>query len=490
MSKRIIQPQISTSTKTVTADSFQNLLSAVGLGTANQGSAGRYSINYTSRNRQLLDSVYRSSWIAGKAIDAYAKDMVRKGVEILNLPDPTQITQIHSTWKDLRMWDQVRDVIKWARLYGGAIGVFLIDGQDFSQPLRPETVRRGAFKGIQIMDRYMVNPSMSQLVTEFGPDLGRPMYYDVIGDSMALREAHIHYSRVFRVHGQDLPYWQARTENGWGQSVLERLFDRLVAFDSATEGTAQLVYKAHLRTIKIKGLRNIIAMGGQAYKGLIANIEMIRAFQSNEGLTLLDGEDDFEVQSYSFAGLDNVLLQMGQQLSGGVGMPLTKLFGQSPAGLNSTGESDLANYYDDIHTEQESMMRSPGKRILDLTYRSTFGIEPPADLDFHFTSLWQMSDMDKARIASDTTNAIAAAFTGQMISQQTAMKELKHMSRTTGLFSTLEDDDIKKADPNIAPNDELSLASMAHEKDLNDDPDESEEDEDAPDDIGKGRKAA
>jgi hypothetical protein len=36
-----------------------------------------------------------------------------------------------------------------------------------------------------------------------------------------------------------------------------------------------------------------------------------------------------------------VLLQFAQQLSGALNIPLTRLFGQSPAGMNSTGEGDL-----------------------------------------------------------------------------------------------------------------------------------------------------
>ncbi|MFX8211283.1 phage portal protein, partial [Acinetobacter baumannii] len=78
------------------------------------------------------------------------------------------------------------------------------------------------------------------------------------------------YSRVIRLEGDDLPYYQRIAENGWGLSVLEPLWDRLIAFDSASVGAGQLVYKAHLRTYSVDGLRNIIAAGGDALKGLMS----------------------------------------------------------------------------------------------------------------------------------------------------------------------------------------------------------------------------
>ncbi len=119
------------------------------------------------------------------------------------------------------------------------------------------------------------------------------------------------------------------TENEWGMSVVERIWDRLTAFDSATVGAAQLVYKAHLRTYKVEKLRELIALGGPAFEALLKNIDLIRQFQSNEGMTLMDAKDTFETHQYSFSGLDDILSQFAEQISGAVGIPLVRLFGQS-----------------------------------------------------------------------------------------------------------------------------------------------------------------
>ncbi|MDR8299848.1 DUF1073 domain-containing protein, partial [Acinetobacter baumannii] len=179
-------------------------------------------------------------------------------------------------------------------LYGGAIAVMLIDGQNVSTPLNVNTIGKDQFKGLLVLDRWMVLPDLQDLVTEYGPDYGMPKYYDVITDSVGLCNQRIDYSRVFRMDGIKLPYWQAIAENLWGQSVIERLEDRLTIFDSATLGAGQLIYKAHLRTYKVKGLRSLIAAGGRMYDALVEQINQIRLWQSNEGLTLMDAEDTYE----------------------------------------------------------------------------------------------------------------------------------------------------------------------------------------------------
>jgi len=76
-----------------------------------------------------------------------------------------------------------------------------------------------------------------------------------------------------------------------------------VAYDSATLGAAQLMYRAYLRTIGIKGFREALAMGGATEAAVIKQFEYIRAMQNNEGLTILDSEDTFNTHTYSFREL-------------------------------------------------------------------------------------------------------------------------------------------------------------------------------------------
>ncbi|MCP6571076.1 DUF1073 domain-containing protein, partial [Klebsiella pneumoniae] len=76
--------------------------------------------------------------------------------------------------------------------------------------------------------------------------------------------------------------------------IVERIFDRLTSHDSPSLGAAQLAYQAHLRTAKIKKLREIIAMGGKPFEALVKQMELVRQYQTNEGMSLFDADDTFE----------------------------------------------------------------------------------------------------------------------------------------------------------------------------------------------------
>ncbi|WP_250512687.1 DUF1073 domain-containing protein [Caballeronia sp. INDeC2] len=439
-------------TRAQAGDSFANFAARVGVGTDNQSSNSTYQFDFISRNRIKLEAMYRSSWIVGQAVDVVAEDMTRAGIEIVgDTVQPDDKERVYKAFQRLGVWDKTTDTAKWGRLYGGAIAVMLIDGQNMATPLRPETVGKDQFKGLYVLDRWMCQPSLTQKVAEFGPHFGEPMNYTVQTSQTPLDGKVIHYSRVLRFDGVDLPYQQRFSEQGWGQSVIERLYDRLVAFDSTTQGIAQLVYKAHLRTLKVKDLRSVLAAGGPAERALLRNVDFIRRFQSNEGLTLIDAEDEFDSHQFTFSGLDNVLLQFGQQLSGALQIPLVRLFGQSPAGLNATGESDLAMYHDNIKQQQERRLRSPFDTLLEVQWRSELGIDPPEGMTFEFRSLEQMSDVEKSTVANTVADAVGKAYDMQAIDRATAMKELRASSHATGIFSNITDEMIAEAENDPPP---------------------------------------
>lgn len=429
-----------------TRDGFANLTARMGMGAQNVFSEGTYIFDLLTRNRLKLEAMYRGSWIVGAAVDSVAEDMTRAGVNVKGDILPDQIEQMQTAMTRLGVWASMLETIKWGRLYGGAISMIVIDGQDPSTPLNASTVGKGQFRGLRVFDRWQLQPSLQNIVGD-GIDFGLPMYYDVISDITTgqVSSFRIHHSRVIRQIGVQLPAYQAITEQMWGESVIERMYDRLVAFDTATSGAANLIQKAHLRTVQIDKLREVLAAGGKAEENMLQMFHHMRMLQTNEGLTLLDKEDSFQAHSYTFSGLSDMILQFGQQIAGATGIPLVRLFGQSPSGLNSTGESDLRMYYDNISSQQESRLRDGMLKVLRVMHQSMFGQPAPEGFDFDFVPLWQTSTKEKADIATAITTTISTAYEKGIIDQVTALQELKQSSGSTGVFSNITDDQIEEA---------------------------------------------
>lgn len=458
-----------------TIDGFDNFVSRLGLNNENTLSAGAYVFNLMTRNRIQLEAAYRGSWIVGQVIDCVAEDMTRAGINITTNEAEEDIKDLQAAIKRLGIWNGLCDLEKWSRLYGGAIAVIQIEGQKLDTPLRIDTVGQGQFQGLVVYDRWQLNPDLNRII-QAGPNMGLPEYYNIVTTEAELQVApsaigqvRVHHSRIIRGIGIKLPYFQAVTEMMWGESILERLWDRLIAFDSVTMSTANLIERANNRTIGVEGYREILAAGGKAKEGLIAQFEAMREFQTNEGLTVMDKNDTFQTTNYTFSGLADVHIQFGQQLAGASNIPLVRLFGQSPAGLNSTGESDMRMYYDSINAKQEAKFRSGLMTLLHVMWRSTFGKAAPKDLEFTFVPLWQMSAIDKSTVARTNAESVLGAHDSGVISRATALKELRASSGDTGLFSNISDDDIKEAEEEMPPDAPLlddPEADLDPEKDM------------------------
>ena len=428
------------------ADGFSNLTAKLGIsGADNQLSQGYYAFNYLTQNRAQLDAAYRSNWLASALVDCVADDMTRAGFSILGDIAPEKITEFTSKIAQKGLFEDVADGIRWGRLYGGALALILLDGADYTQPLDFKKIKKNSFRGLQIFDRARAIPNVNDLI-QGGRDVGLPRTYDIVD----LNLQKVHHSHILRFIGDKLPYYQAAREQFWGASVFENVFDRMVAFETVTLGAANLAGRAHLRTISVEDLRQILAAGGKAEENLIKQFSYVRQMQNSEGITLLDSKDKFETSSYSFTGLDALMLQFVQQISGAKRIPLPILFGQSPAGLNATADSDIRIYYDRIAAMQNARLEDD-IRLLKIFYISCFGEQVCKNFKIKYNSLWQMSDTEKTIMSKNITDNIIATFNADLIDKATALKELKQASEFTNIYTNISNEAIIAAEEESAP---------------------------------------
>lgn len=450
------QPTAAPAAQVKKGDDYVNFMSRLGLGAPNLQTATQYKpMQILTQQWPILVDMYCQSWIVGKIIGAIPEDMIRSGIAITGDDQPERIERVDAAMTRLKIWPALQSALTWARLFGGAADLILIEGQDLAEPLRLDSITRGSFRGLLTYDRWQLWPDWTETITRLGPSFGLPVYWRIVDPSQYGApikagqlgfNTRVHHSRLLRFLGIQAPHTRAVMEQGWGLSVVERLLDRLVAFDTASAGAASLIDKSYLRTIQIKGLRAILGGPEAGVQALARNMDMIRAYQSIEGLTLLDSDDKFETTSYSFSGLDQVLLSFGQQLSGAADIPLTRLFGQSPAGLNSSGESDIKTYYDGILRRQESQLREPLTTLLDIVYRNVYGEPMPPEVSFSFVPLWQLTEQDRASIAAQDAASVTAAYTAGLIDEPTALRELQLRGALTTRWQAITEETVKEAE--------------------------------------------
>lgn len=431
-----------------TKDSYSNPGAKLGVGQPNLMNMAQYPIERISRDWQLMTSLYRNDWICKRIIDTPAEDMTRAWVKINSQLDPDLLKRFETVVKQQHVRDRVQKALKWARLYGGSGAVIMIKGHEdiMDQPLDFDTIMPDSFGGLIVLDRWDGITPTGELVEELGnPDFGRPAYYNIGGQAFGGVSMRVHYSRVLPFVGRELPVTEEVGENYWGASEMEHIFEELNKRNTSSANIAQLLFQANLRVLKTGDLAEQLAtLDPEAMKEIYQVAQAQNELMSSFGLQFLDAGDSFETHQYTFAGISDVYKTFMSDISGAAEIPATKLFGRSPEGMNSTGESDLTNYYDAISSKQERILRPALEKLFPIICISCFGAMPD-DFDFEFNSVRSSSEAERADLAKNIVDSVLAAYNSDIIDKATAMSELRKSSAATGLFTGITDEQIDAA---------------------------------------------
>lgn len=381
-------------------DSLQNLVS--GLGTErDKATQGRFAMR-GSLSRTTVETLYRQNWIAGKVIDAPADDMTREWRAWTGTP--ASVAAIEEAEAALNLRERVNRAIKMAERDGGS-AILIGTGSDPAEPLVPNAVPRGGLRYLLNLSRWDVSTGMMQRdVTS--PWFGQPAEYRMFtqdGGSVA-----IHPSRLVIFTGverQDA----LLTGEPWGDSRYERMYDAIRDATAGLQGLASLMQEAKIDVVSIPGLTAGLGQPGAAGEkfraAVIARFGLATMLKGINGTLLMDAAETWQQKTLTFAGYPEAMMVLFQAVAGANDLPLTKLIGRSPAGMNATGESDLEQYYGLIRARQETRLRPLLAPLDQALIRSATG-RTPRGIGHEWRALWSLSAKDQAEVNDKNASAV------------------------------------------------------------------------------------
>lgn len=422
-------------------DAFSNPLFRLGYGSQSPLEATEYPLTRMTDNYALLNSLYRDNWVVQNVVGIIPDDMTKKWFAPAGAVGPEHLKELDRVQRVTALRERVNEGLRWGRLYGGAAGLIMIRGQEgmLGQPLELESIYPGTFQGLCILDRWQgVVPGM-ELVFEGGEPV--PAYYSIT-DARGNTVAKVHHSRLVRFTGRDLPFLERVAELYWGESEVEALYNDVVKHDNVAANMAALTFRANVDTMEVQNLDQLFSVTSGEQQRRFWNVMQAQSvMKSNFGMQLVNRGDQIKNTQYTFTGLQEVYDSMCLDLSGASRIPVTKLFGRSPAGMNATGESDLRNYYDYVDTLREAKLRPILEKLLPVLAMSAWGAVPDG-LDITFPPLWTPTAAEVAEIALKKAQAIRDTFQAGLFRADTAQRELKKLADETGMFDSISEEEI------------------------------------------------
>lgn len=411
-------------------DSLKNLVANLGT-PRDKASHTTYSVPYLPESEAL--NAYRGAWLPRKIVDIPALDACRNWRNWN--AESGEISAIEAEETRLGLQGKVLEALTKARLFGGAAIYIGTGDSEPSKPLDPARIGISGIKHLTVLTRRVLQAGEVENDPE-SPLYGQPAEYTV---SSKVGQVRIHPSRLVRFIGAPHPDPEMATgeDAGWGDSVLLAITQAIKQADGTSANIASLVFEAKIDVIKIPSLMQGLSSGGEYSRQLLDRLTLAATAKGINGALMLDSEEEYEQKSANFSTLPEILMTFMQQVSGAADIPMTRLLGQSPGGLNASGDNDIRNYYDRIKAMQELAI-TPAMAVIDeCLIRSALG-NRPLEVFYNWRSLWQTTDKERADIGKTTAETIKIIDDTGLIPDEVMSKVAQNMLTESGVAPGLE----------------------------------------------------
>jgi uncharacterized protein len=320
------------------SDTFRNdgaLINALtGLGVGSRDKTTATSVGFqTLLVEAELESLYTNG-IPRRYVDAIGDEILRHRPTITLGGDATEddselVRTFEQFLQTTQFFHALAEVIKLQRLYGGAGLVLLIDdGGQPEDPVEPARIR--AIRGYVPLSRHELIPEDFSIT-----DYSRPSHYRITTSQRITPEQNsnyvnirIHHTRVARFDGLYLP-WNLRSRNtGWGQSVLQLMWNAFKRYETAMSGLETMTSDSDIFVHKIPGLFNRVAAGNET--DLRKRLEANNLSRSVYGGMVVDKEEEINFLNRALSNIATATDPFIKDLQASTGWPASIPDGRLP----------------------------------------------------------------------------------------------------------------------------------------------------------------
>lgn len=335
------------------SDGFASQATGIGWGGVDKIGAHEICVDPVGPDEAL--AIWRGSDIAATIVEDPPNEMFREGYEY-KTEDVDQTAAVVTEIKRLAINEQVKAAKEYERAYGGAALMPIAEnmGANLAAPLDMSRFRPIRMSHFVLLEPRELTPA--SYYRAFGdPKYGWPETYRLtaVAPGSYSQVDVIHESRLIIFGGKKLTRRpQGGTLDGWQDSIFTRIKRSVQGFDVSWSAMENLIVSFGQAVLKIKGLADAVSEeGARALMNRVAGFDFARSVLR---MMVIDENEEFEQQATPVSGLHELLDRVAQRLGAAAKMPLTRLLGISPGGLNATGESDIKTYDDRIAGEQSN----------------------------------------------------------------------------------------------------------------------------------------
>lgn len=406
-----LNDQITNNLGGITGGGYLNLLT--GAGTNLDKTEYSYYIPTRITSKNELETLYVQSWAAKKFIDIPVDDMFIRWREFTDMENEN-IEALQQAELDFDVTGKLSRAMKAGNLYGTGLVILITKEAPLEKPLNIDRLQRGDLINILAVDRFDATV-MSKDNSLLSPRYGEPELYRI--NLKRGGNIDVHASRVLRFDGitsLSQTNWYSYDED-WGIPSIVPVITEIHQDSGVNKGVAHLVSEASVGIQKIEDFADAVSGGPDSDMTIQERMEAITTSRSIYRTVFMDKDESFERNEVTFTGLPEIIDRNAKRLAAAANIPATRFWGQSPMGLNATGDSDMKNYAIQVAADQSKKLPKP-LFLIDQVLSKHTGITEPIDYDF--PSLIDMSDNEQADVLLKKSQAIVPLILQGIITEE------------------------------------------------------------------------
>ncbi|GJD63766.1 DUF1073 domain-containing protein [Methylobacterium frigidaeris] len=331
--------------------------------------------------------------------EVIATEATRKGIRIQakGRDRAEKVKQLEAEFKRLRVMDLMRKAAELDGFFGrGHIYVDLKDaaGDELATPIgngsdaaSKAKVQQGSLNGFRTIEPIWVVPTGYNSSDPLSPNWYRPTSWYVQGRS-------IHTSRLLTFVSREVPDLLKPAYSFCGLSLTQMARPYVDNWLRTRQSVSDLVSAFSVMVLATQMGNAQGAVGEDFFN----RVELFNLTRDNRGVWAINKEtEDMKNVSAPLGTLDVLQAQSQEHMASVSGIPLIKLLGIQPAGLNASSEGEIRVFYDGIGSYQEASLTPNLTTMSGIIQLNLWGEVDP-NITTVWEPLWSLSDKERAEV--------------------------------------------------------------------------------------------
>jgi phage-related protein (TIGR01555 family) len=335
-----------------------------------------------------------------------SSEMVREWIELKATGEDDRSEKIKEIGDEMRRL-HVREVFGQAAFIDAAMGrahIYLDTGDGDDRDELKTTVGDGSsvgsgakinpekrLIGIRTVEPIWSYPLHYNSIDPLSPDFYAPKIWAVMGKE-------IHHTRFLTLVGRPVPDILKPAYAFGGLSLTQMAKPYVENWLRTRQAVSDLIYNFSVMVLSTDLSVEAMANGASIVNNRLQFFNLTR---NNRGVMAVNKDtEDLKNVAAPIGGLEGLQGQSQEHLASVSRIPIVKLLGIQPAGLNATSEGELRSFYDWIKAFCEALFREPLTTVINFIQLSLYGKVDP-EITFDFKSLWQIEEPQRIAIEKD-----------------------------------------------------------------------------------------